>query len=112
MEQLTSVAAAAGTGIGGGIGAIAAFKFIRWLIEFVFQRLDVNRSHLGARLRHVEQELDAYREATMLMISVVAKIDPDNSALERVARILRMTVPRATLELNELEARLREGGPK
>lgn len=108
MDQLSSVATIAGPGIGGGIGLWAGFRFLRWLIEFVFKRLDVNRGHLADRLRHVEQELDAYREATMLMIGVVAKLDADNPALMRVARLLSTIAPRATIELNELERRLRE----
>lgn len=106
MDQLSSVASIAGPGVGAGLTAWAGFKFIRWLIEFVFSRLDVSRSHLGQRLRHVEQELDAYREATMLMIGVVAKLDPDNVALMRVAQILSTIAPRATIELDELVARL------
>jgi hypothetical protein len=44
-------------------------------------------------------------------MDVVAKLDPENPALERVGRLLRQTVPRATIELDELEARLRELGP-
>lgn len=108
MDQLSSVASIAGPGVGAGLTAWAGFKFIRWLIEFVFSRLDVSRSHLGQRLRHVEQELDAYREATMLMIGVVAKLDPENAALERVAQILRSIVPRASLDLDELARRLND----
>jgi hypothetical protein len=112
MDQLSSVASAAGPGIGGGIGVWAGFKFIKWAVEFTFSRLDVNRTHLGQRLRHVEQELDAYREATMLMIGVVAKLDPKNPVLERVVRILRTMPPRVTIELDELEARLNREGKK
>jgi hypothetical protein len=110
IDQLTTVAAVAGPGVGGGIAVWSGFKFVRWMVEFVFRRLDVSRSHLGQRLRHVEQELDAYREATMLMIGVVAKLDPDNAALIKVARMLRTITPRATLELDELEARLNGEG--
>jgi hypothetical protein len=44
----------------------------------------------------------------MLMIGVVAKLDPENPALERVAKILRSTVPRAALDLDELVRRLEE----
>lgn len=90
------------------IGLGVALKFFKWLIEFAFRRMDVSRSQLGERLRHVEQELDAYREATMLMIGVVARLDANNPALLKVAQILRTTTPRATLELNELEARLND----
>jgi hypothetical protein len=106
------VVVGSGQGIGLGLGAWGGFRFLRWLIEFVFRRLDINRSHLGERLRHVEQELDAYREATMLMIGVVAKLDPENPALARVALILRTLAPRATLDLDELERRLTEEGGK
>lgn len=105
MSDLVSAAA---PGIGGGIGVWAVFKFIRWLVEFVFKRLDVSRGHLGQRLKHVEAELDAYREATMLMMSVLARLDPENSALKRVARMLRTIAPRSTMELDELETRLKE----
>lgn len=100
-----------GTGsraIAAAVGLGVIFRFVRWLVEFVFKRLDVSRSHLGERLKHVEVELDAYREATMLMIGVVAKIDPDNAALERVAQILRTTAPRTKLDLDELVERLAE----
>lgn len=109
MTTAVDVATAAGPGVGGGLAVWGGFRFLRWLIEFVFKRLDVNRSHIGERLRYVEQELDAYREATMLMIGVVARLSPENPALLKVARILRTTAPRATLELDELERRLREG---
>lgn len=102
------LAVAVGPGVGGGIAVWSVFKFIRWLVEFVFKRLDVSRGHLGQRLKHVEAELDAYREATMLMMSVVAKLDPENIALKRVARMLRTIAPRATMELDELEARLKD----
>lgn len=100
------VASAAGPGIGAGLGMWAGFRFIRWLVEFVFKRLDISRSHLGERLKHVEVELDAYREATMLMINVVAKIDPDNIVLQRVAQILATTAPRTKLDTDELVAAL------
>lgn len=106
MDQLSSVASIVGPGVGGGIGVWAGFRFVRWLIEFVFRRLDVNHGRLAERLRHVEQELDAYREATMLMIGVVAKTDPDNPALLRVARLLSTITPHATIELDELQERL------
>lgn len=112
MGQLTTVASIAGPGVGVGMTAWAGFRFLRFLIEFIFRRLDVNHGRLAERLRHVEYELDAYREATMLMIGVVAEKDPDNPALLRVARLLSKITPHATLELDELEARLRATGPR
>lgn len=90
------------------IAFAALLKFLKWLIPFLFERLDVERGHLGERLKHVEMELDAYREATMLMIGVVAKLDPENPALRKVAAILRQTSPRSTLELSELVDRLNQ----
>jgi hypothetical protein len=89
-----------------GVGFV--LRFLKWLVEFTFSRLDVSRSQLGLRLRHVEQELDAYREATMLMIAVVAKLDPENVALAKVAHILRSITPRVTIELDELVDRLKD----
>lgn len=89
-----------------GLGLV--FRFVKWAVEFAFARFDVNRSQLGRRLRHVEQELDAYREATMLLIGVVAKIAPENPALLRVSQILSTIAPRATIELDELTRRLND----
>jgi hypothetical protein len=93
----------------------AVLRFLKWLIEFVTERLDVGRVQLGQRLEHVEQELDAFREAAMLLLSELAKIDPDNAALFRVARMLRQTPPITGAGLDELERRLaampgKEGG--
>lgn len=90
------------------LGLGFALRFLKWLIEFVFQRLDVSRSQIGLRLKYVENELDAYREATMLMIGVVAKLDPENPALLKVAQILKSIAPRATLDLDEIARRLSE----
>jgi hypothetical protein len=102
------VSVSAAKAVGTGVGLLAVLRFVRWLIEFAFRRFDVSHSQLGARLKHVEQELDAYREATMLMIGVVAKLDPGNAALLRVSHILRSIAPRATVDLDELARRLSE----
>lgn len=102
MTAAAEIAASAGTGVGGGIAAWSAFKFLRWLLEFIFTRLDIRRSQLGQRLGHVEQELDAYREATMLLLGVVARLDANNPALLRVAALIRSTAPRATLDVDEI----------
>jgi hypothetical protein len=75
---------------------VAAFKFLRWLAEFVFARVDVNRSALGKRLMHVEIELDAYREATFLLLGAIAKLAPDNPVLATASQILRKIPPRQT----------------
>lgn len=96
---------------GAGAIAIAAivhalFRFLRWIIEFLAARMDVGHKRLADRLEHVEQELDAFREATMLMIGVVAKTDPTNPALARVARIIRQTAPITRLDTDELVERL------
>lgn len=84
----------------------AVLRFVKWLIMFVCERLDVGRDALAKRLKHVEQELDDYRELALVMISVVAKIDPVNPALSLAAERLSRRAPRATLELTELLDRL------
>lgn len=99
-----SIAIGAGQGIGGGIGVWAFLRFIRWAIEFIAGRLDRRSDRLdvreqaieerfNARLRHVEQELDRYRQATMLLVNALAERDPQNQALRDVGRILRSAVP-------------------
>lgn len=108
MTGLGAIAASgaltAGQAIGGGIGLYATFRFIRWLAEFVARRLDARSDRLerreknieeryDARLKHVEADLDRYRSATMMLLKAIAEIDPKNSALGDVARILRSTVP-------------------
>lgn len=87
---------------------VAAFKFLRWLVEFVFARVDVSRSDLGKRLKHVELELDAYREATFLLLGAIAKLAPENPVLATASQILRKIPPRATLDIDELFKRLAE----
>lgn len=88
--------------LAGAIMVAAAFRFLKWLVPFVFERLDVGRGELGKRLKHVELELDDYRELAMLLISVVAKLDATNPALTLAAERLRKRAPRASLELSEL----------
>jgi hypothetical protein len=108
MMSPEHVAIDTGRGIGLGLVALGLLRFLRWLIEFAFQRFDINRSQLGLRLKYVENELDAYREATMLLLGVVAKLDAENPALLKVAHILRSIAPRATLDLDELARRLND----
>lgn len=127
MGEAFAVQAATGLGAGAGVGVgiWAALRFIRWLAEFVAARHD-NRSdrldkqerdledRFNARLRHVEQDLDRYREATMLLVNALAERDPQNKALSDVARILRTTVPisPADPDLDELILRARRKGEK
>lgn len=106
MTTSADIAAVAGPSVGGGLAAWAGFKFVRWLVEFIFARLDIRRSQLGQRLRHVELELDNFREAVFILMNALAAKDPTNKALQEAAERLRKT-PRATLELDDLEARLR-----
>jgi hypothetical protein len=97
-------AAAAGPGIGGGIGAWAAFRFIRWGVEFIFSRTDIRATRMDVRekalelrfnerLRHVERELELYRDALMFLVNHVAERDPANPALQHVSRMLRGAWP-------------------
>lgn len=84
----------------------AVLGFLRWLIPFVFARLDVGAAALGRRLRHVEDELDRHREALMLLINETALKDPTNKVLQEVARILSARPTRASMELDEIVAGL------
>jgi hypothetical protein len=86
----------------------ASFRFLKWLIVFVCDRLDIGRAELGKRLRHVEQELDAFREVAMTLLAALAKADPDNPALAHAARILRQTPPITEFEIGELVERLHD----
>lgn len=99
-----TIAIGAGQGIGGGIGLWAILRFVRWVAEFVAKRLDLRtdrleereqalESRFNARLKHVEEELDRYREATMLLVNALAERDPQNQALRDVGRILRTAMP-------------------
>src|SRR5690348_8334767 len=94
------IAAAAGPGIGGGIGAWAGLRFLRWAIELVCKRLDHRAARMderertledkfNSRLAHVERELELYREALMFLVNAVAANDPANPALQEVSKILR-----------------------
>jgi hypothetical protein len=99
-----SVAIGASQGIGGGIGAWAALRFVRWFIEFLAKRFDLRAARLdqrelaieekfNARLRTVEQELDRYRRATMRLVNRLATQLPQDPVLAEVAEILRSAVP-------------------
>lgn len=72
---------------------VGTLRFLRWLIPFVFERMDVSRGELGKRLSHVEKELDRYREATMRLVASMAERDPSNPVLIDVSRILRSALP-------------------
>jgi division protein CdvB (Snf7/Vps24/ESCRT-III family) len=97
--ELVDVATAAGPGVGAGIGAWAGLRFVRWLVEFIAKRLDVRSARMDARekqleakfnsrLHHVEQELDKYRRATMLLVNRMAAKNPTDRVLLEVAEIL------------------------
>jgi hypothetical protein len=88
------------------IALFAVLRFLRWFLPFFFERLDNGRDALAARLKHVEIELDAYREVAMLMIGVVGKIDPDNPALVHAMSLLRKRPPASTLDVEEISRRL------
>ena len=84
----------------------ALLRFLKWLLEFTFARLDLGHKRIADRLAHVEQELDAWREFGMVMMHALARIDPDNPALAHAAQLLRKTAPRASMDLDELISRL------
>jgi hypothetical protein len=90
------------------IAFVGLLRFCKFLIEFVAKRIDIGSTILGQRLRRLEIELDSYREVAMLMIGVVAKIDPDNPALLTAATRLRQHAPAASMDLDELERRLND----
>lgn len=103
--------------IAAAIVFVGSLRFLKWLAEFVARQLAARADRLEVRekatehrmdkrIMHLELELDTFREATMKLLNVVAEIAPGHRALSEVARILRKTPPIATLELNELEARL------
>jgi hypothetical protein len=102
LEDLPAIAGVAGKPIAIAVAFGATLRFLKWLLPFVVDRLDVGRGELAKRLKHVELELDDYRELAMLLISVVAKIDATNPALTLAAERLRKRAPQATLELAEL----------
>lgn len=102
MTGASELAAAAGQGIGGGVGVWAGFRFIRWAVEFVCKRLDLRSARIderekalehkfNSRLAHVEKELELYREALMFLVNAVAANDPANPALREVSKILRQS---------------------
>lgn len=104
MSTAAEVAAAAGPGVGTGIGLWGAFRFVRWLVEFIWKRMDVRNARLDAkekaleerydaRLDHVERELTSTRRAMMLLLNDVARRDPANPVLQRVADLLHPVFP-------------------
>lgn len=99
MSGAVDVASAAGPGIGAGLGAWGGLRFLRWAIEFASKRFDVRSSRIDQReraleqrfndrLRHVEDELDKYRRATMLLVNRMARRTPQDPVLVQVAEIL------------------------
>lgn len=99
-----AIAVGAGQGVGTGVGFWAAFKFIRWLAEFITGRLDRRSDRLEQRERALEDrfnaellsvrlELARYREATMRLVSALAERDPTNKTLRDVGRILSAAIP-------------------
>jgi hypothetical protein len=95
---------AAGPVIGGGLGLWGTLRFIRWLVEFICKRQDIRTGRLddrernlearfNARLAHVEQELELYREATARLVQRVAEVFPADPVLRDVAEILRKAIP-------------------
>lgn len=82
--------------------AIATFTFLRWLIPFVFARLDVGAAALGRQMKELKAELDRYRDATMLLVNELALKDPANPVLREAARILRSTPTRPSMEVDEI----------
>jgi hypothetical protein len=93
------IAQAAGPGIGAGVGTWAGFRFVRWLVEFVWKRLDVRHERLAKkekdlerrydlRLKHLEHELAQTRKAMMLLLNHVAREDPTAVVLVTVAELL------------------------
>jgi hypothetical protein len=86
----------------------AVLRFLKWLITFVTERLDVGRVELVKRLRHVEQELGATREVMMLLLGELAKTDASNPALRHAAQLLRSVPPISTMDNDELVNRLHD----
>lgn len=104
--DLPAVAGMGGKSIAIAMLGVAVLRFIKWLTVLAFQRIDVGDKRLALRLKHVEEELGAYREVALLMIGVVANIEPGNPALTTAASILRNIPPRPTLTVDELVERL------
>lgn len=101
------------------IAFVGGLRFVKWAVPFAFERLDHRAAALDARekavearfnsrLKHVEQELALYREATMLLVGAFAEIQPANPVLSEVAKILRRVTPvvAPTAELDGLIDRL------
>lgn len=118
-QYALDVASAAGPGIGGGIGAWAGLRFVRWMVEFVAKRLDIRAARIDEReraletkfndrLRHVERELEQYREALTFLLNAVAEKDPANPALREVSKILRRAWPARPQDSEELNDLIRQ----
>jgi hypothetical protein len=101
---MAEVAIGAGQGVGTGVGAWACFRFVRWLVEFIFKRLDIRSARMDAReqalearydnrLSHLETELSRTQRAMTLLLNDTARRDPSNPVLQRVAELLHPVIP-------------------
>lgn len=93
--------------LGLNLGGLSLFgygflKFVQWLCEFVARRQNERADRLekqdaelkarfDTRLRHVEGELDRYRQATMKLVTRMGTVLPHDPVLNEVANILRGT---------------------
>lgn len=113
--NVEAAAIGAGQGVGGGLAIWAVLRFIRWLTEFVAERLDKRNERLDERekdieqrfndrLRHAEDEVARLQQAVAILLQAIAENDPKNPAVAKVAQILgalRRT-PQPDAELDEL----------
>lgn len=69
----------------------------RWLFDFIVGRLDRRQQRLDHslenRLKHLEREVEIYRETTMLLLTALAEKDPANPALRDAAQLMRKSFP-------------------
>lgn len=72
---------------------VGLFRFLRWAIEFGCSRLDISKGDLGKRLKHVETELVATRNALFLLLNHMADRYPADPVLKDVALALRAAWP-------------------
>lgn len=86
------------------IAFVGGLKFIKWAVEFGCTRLDARaeavlarelavEKRFNQRLKHVELELELYREVSMKLVNAFAEFDPTNPVLSDVAKILRRAAP-------------------